>query len=94
MSKGRFPEEQVIKILHEQAAGRLRQSINRLDPCCGSKWSFQRDRNEGRRSGQARTNDAPGASKVIDQRSSTNDGRLAFKFYPWRGGSAPFNSRV
>lgn len=63
MRKGRFPEEQVIKVLSEQAAGRLRQSINPVDRCCGSMWMFQKDRKEGRRSGQARTNDARGCQR-------------------------------
>lgn len=63
MRKGRFPEEQVIRVLSEQAAGRLRQSINPLDPCCGSEWSSQKDRKEGRRMAQARTNDARGRQR-------------------------------
>lgn len=41
MRKGRFPEGQLIKLLNEHGAGRLRQSINPLDPCCGGKWTFQ-----------------------------------------------------
>lgn len=58
MRKGRFPEEQLIKLLNEHGAGRLRQSINPLDPCCGGKWTFQKGRKEERRIGQARGNDA------------------------------------
>lgn len=63
MRKGRFPEGQVIKVLNEHAAGRLRQSISPVDPCCGSKWTFQKDRKDGRRIGQARRNDARGRQR-------------------------------
>lgn len=62
MRKGRFPEEQVIKVLNEQAAGRLRRSINPVDPCCGSKWSFQKDRKEKDRAGEDERR--PGGVKV------------------------------
>lgn len=84
-AKAGSPKGSSSRCLKEHAAGRLRKSINPLDPCCGGKWTFQKGRKEERRIGQARRNDAPGASKVIDQRWSRNDGSLASKFLPMAG---------